>query len=143
MASVSRDSGERAGAADKANFHWSGPAPLVTRSFRLSGGTVARLVVRDEIGASVRDMTSTFDSPRLPHDDPDPADIIEPGPRPVPVAHVGLPPVRRSWHSSRCAANGPAPTASRAFFGLPLTAPSGRTLVHMDPTPIRLAPTDG
>jgi hypothetical protein len=148
MASVRRDSGERAGAADKAQFSLSaGHPPLVTRSFRLSGGTwQARLVVRDAKSGRIGSVTHDFDVPTsqaFRMTTPILTDIMEPGPRPVPVAHLGFAagtPIVAQFEM--CGERSGPDGKPRVLSGFTLTGLSGRTLVHMDPTPIRPG-TDG
>jgi VWFA-related protein len=148
MASVSRDSGERAAAADKAHFSLSaGHPPSVTRGFRLSGGAwQARLVVRDAKSGRIGSVTHDFDVPTsqpFRMTTPILTDVMEPGPRPVPVAHrgfaAGMPVVAQF---EMCGERSGPDGKPRVLSGFTLTGPGGRTLVHMDPTPIR-AGTDG
>jgi VWFA-related protein len=148
MASVSRESGERAGISDKAHLSLSaGHAPLVTRNFRLSGGTwQARLVVRDANSGRMGSVTHDFEVPAhqgFRMTTPILTDMVEPGPRPVPVAHLafaaGAPVVAQFEVSGQ--RSGPD-GRSRVLSGFTLTGPGGRTLAHMDPTPIRPG-TDG
>jgi VWFA-related protein len=143
MASVSRESGERAGLSDKAHLSLSaGHAPLLTRTFRLSGGTwQARLVVRDANSGRIGSVTHDFEVPAhkgFRMTTPILTDTVEPGPRPVPVAHLafaaGAPVVAQfEVYGQRSGPDG----KSRVLSGFTLTGPGRRTLAHMDPTPIR------
>jgi hypothetical protein len=129
--------------ADKVHLSSSsGRGPLVTRRFQLSGGTwQARLVVRDAKSGRIGSVTHEFDVPAhrgFRMTTPILTDIIEPGPRPMPVAHLGFaagaPVVSQiEVYDARPGPDGKA----RVLSGFTLTGPGGRTLAHMDPTPIR------
>jgi hypothetical protein len=115
---------------------------LVTRRFQLSGGTwQARLVVRDAKSGRIGSVTHEFDVPAhrgFRMTTPILTDIIESGPRPMPVAHLGFaagaPVVSQiEVYDARPGPDGKAHVLS----GFTLTGPGGRTLAHMDPTPIR------